>query len=392
MFRSKKLSLVCCVMIVLGLLLSGTGYLLGGRVWGIGLNMDGIWVNSPNVQGNRGYSYVKRTEELEPFTGIDASVDFGDLIIEPSDHYGISYYLPEDCRFDVTVEDGVLQVVRSSHPTLGFQGNLVVIGMGDLGGQWKNEYIKISIPAGVEFDSVKLVSESGNISAESFRAKSFYAETDFGNAGFADLQCDETEIQLESGRLILTDFGDGALTIENQFGEAVLERVTASQSQITMESGDFRATSSELGELTLVQKFGAVRLDGVVCGNAAVTAESGEIQMSQVTAAELKIDSNFGDVGGEDVHAQSGVFVLESGVCKFGKSDIPDVTVQSGFGDVRLELTDEVTAYTLDLDTEFGVVEVDQQDMGTTYRSLETHEKRIGVHCESGDIVIRGGE
>ena len=37
MFRSKKLALICVLMIAAGLMLSAVGYLLGGRVWGIGL-------------------------------------------------------------------------------------------------------------------------------------------------------------------------------------------------------------------------------------------------------------------------------------------------------------------------------------------------------------------
>ena len=70
MFRSKKLSLVCCMMIVAGLLLSAAGYLLGGRVWGVGLNRGGVWVNSPNIEKRKGCHYVKETKELEAFTGM----------------------------------------------------------------------------------------------------------------------------------------------------------------------------------------------------------------------------------------------------------------------------------------------------------------------------------
>ena len=163
MFRSKKLALICVLMIAAGLMLSAVGYLLGGRVWGIGLNQSGIWVNSPNITGGEGYHYVKETKELEAFTGIDADVDFGDLIIEPSDHYGISYNVPEDCRFDVTVEEGVLKVIKRNREVLGIQNNFVAMGRGIAENRRENAYVKISIPAGLEFDTVHIIDANEGI-------------------------------------------------------------------------------------------------------------------------------------------------------------------------------------------------------------------------------------
>ena len=354
MFRSKKLSLVCCMMIVAGLLLSAAGYLLGGRVWGVGLNRGGVWVNSPNIEKRKGCRYVKETKELEAFTGIDADTDFGDLVIEPSDHYGISYNVPDDCEFSVNVEDGNLKVVKKTRAVLGIQGNFVVIGSGNLQRQWEEEYITIYVPAGAEFDTVRLADGSGEVAAKDITAQSLTVEADFGNVELSDLQ--------------------------------------AETSEITMESGDFKAEASELGELVLVQKFGAVRLCDVSCGEAKITSESGEIRLEGVTAAAFDVKSSFGDVEGEAVSAAGGTFELESGACILRSLDIPTLSIDSDFGDVKLTLASAVAEYMFDLDTEFGDVEIDHRDMGSAYRSLETREKSVVVRCDSGNIRIESGK
>lgn len=392
MFRSKKLSLVCCMMIVAGLLLSAAGYLLGGRVWGVGLNRGGVWVNSPNIEKRQGCRYVKETKELEAFTGIDADTDFGDLVIEASDHYGISYNVPEDCEFSVNVEDGMLKVVKKTRAVLGIQGNFVVIGSGNLQRQWEEEYITIYVPAGAEFDTVRLADGSGEVAAKDITAQSLTVEAGFGNVELEQISGGEARILLESGKLTMSGLTYDSLTIEDQFGEAVLADIRSETSEITMESGDFKAEASELGELVLVQKFGAVRLCDVSCGEAKITSESGEIRLEGVTAAAFDVKSSFGDVEGEAVSAAGGTFELESGACILRSLDIPTLSIDSDFGDVKLTLASAVAEYMFDLDTEFGDVEIDHRDMGSAYRSLETREKSVVVRCDSGNIRIESGK
>ncbi len=391
MFRSKKLALICVLMIVTGLMLSAVGYLLGGRVWGIGLNQSGIWVNSPNITGGEGCHYVKETKELDAFTGIDADIDFGDLIIELSDHYGISYNVPEDCRFDVTVEDGVLKVVKKNREGLGIQNNYVAMGSSIMGNRRENAYVKISIPAGLEFDTVRLVNECGAVTAAEFWAKSLTVEADFGNVELKQVSGGAAQIFLESGKLTLTGAAQDSLAIRNQFGAAVLSDVSAQTAEITMESGDFLAEASDLGELVLVQGFGEVRLADVSLADTSITNESGMIRFDDVTAGELEVKSSFGDVDGERVTARSGSMEVESGTCTLRALDIPVLAIESDFGDVNLELIGAAEEYTYDLATEFGNVEVDRRGMGSTYRSLETHKKSLTVSCESGSIRISGG-
>lgn len=391
MFRSKKLALICVLMIAAGLMLSAVGYLLGGRVWGIGLNQSGIWVNSPNITGGEGYHYVKETKELEAFTGIDADVDFGDLIIEPSDHYGISYNVPEDCRFDVTVEEGVLKVIKRNREVLGIQNNFVAMGSGIAENRRENAYVKISIPAGLEFDTVRLVNECGEVTAAEFWAESLTVEAYFGNVELKQVSGGLAQIFLESGKLTLTGATQDSLTIRNQFGTAALSDISAQTSAITMESGDFLAETSDLGKLVLVQGFGAVRLTDVSLADTSITSESGKIRLDGVTAGELEVKSMFGDVDGERVTARSGSMEVESGTCTLRTLDIPVLAIESDYGDVKLELTGAAEEYTFDLATEFGDVEVDRRGMGSTYRSLETHEKSLTVFCESGSIRISGG-
>lgn len=395
MRNTQKFTLVCCCMIGAGVLLSGVGYAMGGRVWGIGIRSEGLWVNTPNVSGKGAPSYVEETRELEEFSDMDIDLDFGELTIEPSDHFGISYCVESGYDYSVEVEDGCLTIKEKYPPAFGGMenlvgGNFVVFGVGNTGMSAKDEYVKIYVPVNTNFDMVKLNSDYGKVAAKDLSAKELVLHADFGDVNLEGLESEKADISLGGGKLELMGFADGDLNVENDFGKTILRNITAGNITITMESGDLEMSVMEAASLTVNQAFGEIRLEDAQLDSTVVLYdESGDIDLTNLSAESLQVTNEFGNVEGERTNIKEGNFTLESGSCDLTGLCAANLEITSDFGNVKLELTEPVETYTLELATEFGNVKINRRDMGVAYKSLETRSKSIVVNCDSGDITIR---
>lgn len=185
MRRPQKFLLVCCCMIGAGVFLSGIGYALGGRVWGISVGHEGIRVNTPNLAKESTVGYLEETIELEQFTSMQISVDNSDLVIEPSDHYGVSYCVDSAYDFSAEVVNGCLKITEKypdSYVNIGnmaTSGNFVLFGIGNMQGvPLKTGCVKVYVPADAAFDLVKLASDSSEVSGSGIRAEKFELQAD----------------------------------------------------------------------------------------------------------------------------------------------------------------------------------------------------------------------
>lgn len=392
MFNTKKFVIVCACMAGAGLLLSAAGFAMGGRVWGVGLNQDGIYVNMPNrISGDSG-SYVEKTLDLEQFDSMDVSIAFGDLIIEPADHYGISYCVNETCDFSAEVVDGSLKVTKKYNHQVGiWDFGMTFFGYTDHTNlRQKDEYVKIYIPPEQRFDSVVLYNESGKVTVSNFYAKNFQLDAAFGDAKLAGVSSQDANIIMESGNLELVDYADGKLTITNQFGKTKLDNIKASDVSLSAESGDVKVSQMQANRLVLNQQFGDVVLaEAQIAEETEVQSESGDIKLTDIKAKTLDLTCKFGAITGKGVEAESGTVEVEGGDCQMDAANIKDLDISSQFGKVKLGIPGPLTDYTYELKTEYGTIKMNDKNMGETYQSIEDAQKKLKVICESGDIVIK---
>lgn len=395
MKKSNLFVMVCVGMISVGILFSGVGYLMGGRVWGIGIGATGILVNSPNLmhEGRNVITYVEETENLEEFDSMDIAMEYGNVSVIPSDHYGIEYCVDSRYGFTPEVVNGCLtakekDIVRN-------YDEWVIWGMGSgsvLSGSRKDEYIKVYVPKEAEFTSVKVYADCGEVECSGIKADKLELNTDFGDMSLSDMQGTETTLLAGSGKLELTGFAGETLVIQNEFGDVNMENVESTKSvNVTTESGRLKAETMQTGALTVVQEFGDVILkDVTVGGESDIKSESGAITLEKYETDSLILNSDFGDVDGEEVAAATGTLTLESGNCDVGWTKIKTLTVESDFGDVKLTLPELVENYNLELWTEFGDITVDRVDEGSHYHASVAGTDSITVECESGSIRIKG--
>lgn len=317
MRNTQKFALVCGCMIGIGAAMTAAGYAMGGRVWGITVGNGGLKVNTPNSSAESAYEYLEETRELEEFTDMDINVDFCDLIIEPSDHFGVSYCVDNRYRFSADVVDGCLTVTQLTGPVFGMasSGNLIFFGTGNIiDFRAKDQYVKVYIPENAKLGSVKLVNGNGDVTGSGFTAEN--------------------------------------LTVQNSFGEADLSGIDADSIEIAMGNGTLEAKELLAETLNITQEFGDIVLED-----------------SKITGTAVLSNGN----GSSDIK----------------KTDTDDLKITSEFGDVNIELTGSVLQYTLNLNTEFGEVKINGEDMGESYKSLEEKEKSLNVDSGNGDIVIQ---
>lgn len=355
MRNTQKFALVCGCMIGIGITMTAAGYAMGGRVWGITVGNGGLKVNTPNGSAESAYEYLEETRELEEFTDMDINVDFCDLIIEPSDHFGVSYCVDNRYRFSAEVVDGCLTVTQQTGPVFGMasSGNLIFFGTGNIiDFRTKDQYVKVYIPENAKLGSVKLVNGNGDVTGSGFTAENLEVNAEFGDGALEKISCSTAGIFMENGELDLSGFSGGKLTVQNSFGEAGLSGIDADSIEIAMGNGKLEARELLAETLNITQEFGDIVLED-----------------SKITGTAVLSNGN----GSSDIK----------------KTDTDDLKITSEFGDVNIELTGSVLQYTLNLNTEFGEVKINGEDMGESYKSLEEKGKSLNVDSGNGDIVIQ---
>lgn len=400
MKRINKFAIVCTGIIGVGILLTGVGYAMGGRVLGMGLGSGGIQVVSPNIIDESGSAihYIEKTEELASFDSMDISMDYGDIWIVPSDHYGIEYCVDERYGFAPEVTDGCL--VAKEKPISYVSSGYVLWGAGNNGFmvngniETKNQYIKIYVPADTQFKSIVVYNDLGDVTCEGIQTEKLDLDADFGNVTLSNITGNETTLQIGDGKLELSDYIGEELTIENDFGDVQLEAVESGERiDITMGSGDVEGKKLQTAELTVEQDFGEVLLeDSEITGKTNITSESGAVTLEQYVTDRLIIDSSFGDVEGDTVAATESTITLQSGKCEIVWTKINTLVIESDFGDVEVTLPEDTSTYKMDLETDFGKVCVDRKDMGENYHANTKGADSITLECSSGDIRVDGAK
>ncbi len=395
MRKSHKYIVTCICIAGAGILISGIGHILGGRVYGIGLNSTGIWVNTPNGNGAR-VAYIEEQMELDDFDSMDIDIEFGTLKIEPADHFGVAYGKSSVSELSIDVTDGHLTIIERPKASIqwnnGWNRNQIwLIGMGSSSPWQRDEYLTVYLPQDAVLKDVTLQSESGSVSGSSITADSLKLTAEFGNVTLDGITCADAYIQMESGGLELTGYSNGNLTVKNDFGNSVLKDISAKDMTAEVESGNFSAENTSADNLTLTQEFGMASLTNAAIAKAAtVTSESGDIELNGFSANTLSLDNSFGSVSAKDVTADTCTFQLESGDCKIDEFDTRDTTVESQYGNVTFTLTNPILGYFLDLDTEFGEIKINREKMGEKYKTLDakTSEQKLVIKCESGTITL----
>lgn len=230
----KKIFPACALLAAAGLALAAAGVLLGGWVYGIQFDTQGIRVYAPLLEQESGrQAMVAKEEKLEPFGEIAVRLECADVRIQASDsdEYALAYCLDQTGGLKKEVRDGRL-VLENESVTPAGQENFKIFSIGR---NTKGQSVTIYVPAHVQLSDVTVQTESGEVSCENIQADRLA----IASSGGADIRLPENishyeyQLKTEYGRIYL-EGKDMGISCASVNGEAA-GKITA-----VCEDGDIR--------------------------------------------------------------------------------------------------------------------------------------------------------
>lgn len=353
MNKTKKILLIGGILTGAGLLLTIIGAMLGGALTGIGIDADGLHVYTLNSIYNKDAEsfYREDTVSLDAFTSIAVDMNFGEVRIEESDHFGIDYKIEQRYDFSYKIENGCLKVIQDTRKN--FPSIMLFGGSGFLTTFEAQNYITIYVPTGTILQDVSASLDSVNTSIVGIHAGALDLDLDFGNLDITDSAFTDVTLDTDSVNMKLFDFDCSSLTVSNDFGSLEADGLTVqTTADIAMESSNLTFNNASLGSLTFESSFGNVILDKVTIPDMKLVMDSGKIAAHGLTSDKIDITSDFGNV--------------------------------------ELSLTGTLPEYYYDVTTDFGSITIDGKRLGSSYNTLfdEQRSKTIKVRCDSGEVTI----
>lgn len=340
--------IVSASMILLGALMAVAAYAISGGNLGVYFNNSG-W--HQGFDAKEGGISVTKTIDTGTFTAIDIDVDFADVRLIPSNRYQVEYAFPSNQPKPVctVMQNGTLQFRHSQSENI-INFNIFNIPFS----RKQNNFVNVYFPVDeLEFITVNV--DMGNVeikdSTKIALKGDLNIECDFGKLTVGNLSAKIIDAEISSGESNFSDITAEKLMLESDFGKVTYKNVNTEHFESKSSSGD-----------TTVQ---ACRL-----GNAVFESDFGKITAERSSAEGLKIDSSSGDVN------LSGAF---TGV----------INISSDFGKVSLTTAPPREHYSLDLSTDFGKIQVDNDNFKGSVLQNSGAPNSISIDNSSGSITVK---
>lgn len=353
MKKINKLIIVSLLLILIGIGFTSAGFFLGGRIYGFGLNRDGLHVYTP---GDNETTYTEETVALEAFNSIETDIEFLELKIAPQDNYSLSYKVNSQSDLSYEIEDGTLKISEQYRNTDNnmFDFHWFFFGSTNSSHQEK-EYLEIYVPQNTRLHEISVSNDFADVLLTELTAESVSVQSDYANIEISELSVASLAAETESGKLVIADTTGNILSINNSYGDTELSGLQFD------ETADF-------------------------------TCESGCISIDNVAFHSWKADAQYGDIEGDTVSCDTVTLSLESSNCDIKDFTVHSLDAESEYGDISLRLTAPANTYSYELRTEYGSIDLEGYDTEdeTTLITHTDSEKQIKINCESGNIKISG--
>ncbi len=173
----------------------------------------------------------------------------------------------------------------------------------------------------------------------------------------AGTQFDDILINMEEGSLNLPSLYAEQLKLDNEYGDINIKKYHGEKLKVDMQDGDFSADVIEAEQAEFNNEYGNILIDRISGGNILSKLEDGEFCINSL--------------------------------------DMDRTEVSNEYGNVCLGIAEDMNEYGLDLETEYGSINIADgklerrySDEGMTYRTKDSRSKRIEVSCEDGNIEV----
>lgn len=208
MSRTKKAVIVASVMIVAGIITVISALAVNGFRW-------------PNVTVNLAHmtsepvNYVKKTVDIkDKFTAIDVkSASDVDVAVKKAsgDTSYVEYYDCENLTHHVDISDGVLRITADDSRNAAFN-----ISIGVYSGAWPSVTVYL---AGTEYDDLKIVTSSGDVSLGDVVMDNIDLKTSSGNITSGSIKAKRINGRASSGDVMIRDCDASEINVVTTSGD-----------------------------------------------------------------------------------------------------------------------------------------------------------------------------
>lgn len=389
MKRNKFLTLTLGFAILSGLVCSGI------------ILVSGIQDNAGALSHNTGIRKEKYPEphtlektKLEEFTEADIHLDDANLSILPSDGYYLEYRLDGTCnKPEYGVDNGKFHFQEGTAQKK-FRISFSPIGNPANSGPL---YLNLYVPEDHYFKLLNITMESGNIEDMQANAEKAEFAIEYGNLSLEGFTGGDFTVSSESGNIKFGEITCDNLSISAEYGDFSGDTVSASgRADISLESGNMDVSKLTADTLSVRSQYGNCEIGSVSFKDGTFSLESGNLYVSGLTANSLSVENLYGSCGIDGISIKKGIFSMESGNLTLGHATLGNTSATSEYGDVKLELSDQISDYSYDLETEYGTINVGgdaiegDEDGRIFYRKQDGKQKKnISIFCESGNVTIQ---
>lgn len=428
MKKSNKIYIAAAVCIGAGIILTAGGIMAGGKP-GVALSSDGIRMLGDAQKED----YVLEKTELEAFSSVEMNLDYANFKLIPSDGYYLEYCLGGNSQKPkYEVKNG--KFVFEEKPVVNYvQFQIMSFGISEYYGQY---CVNLYVPEDVYFDTFVLNNSSGDAEIGDLKGKSIELYLGYGKLSADSIEGNTVELTLESGNLEAEKVSAGeSLEITMSYGDLNAETLKSADLAIRNSAGNIKTEglyADMKGDINL--DYGNLQMTDCRAGELKMTLGSGDLRAENLTAKTLEIFDSYGGMKAENLTVtDTGSITMDSGsltlgTCKTGdmKMNLSDgnmkvlsmngdnLTVENSNGNVEIDelilekkgtlildygnaevaLGDDISGYTMKLDTEYGNIKVPEVGRLTSdndeesFRLEGTREKELEIRSSSGDIAV----
>lgn len=156
-----------------------------------------------------------------------------------------------------------------------------------------------------------------------------------------------------------------------------------------ISTGDISAESMDITD-----DYGQVSIGSFKGKELSINMDDGRLRIQNLNADTALISNDYGECEIENMAVRSLEARLDDGDFKVLKGHAANLDINNEYGDVTLGMSEKLDAYDLDLETEYGHIEVQgypemsNSDDEERFKSNNGAEHKVKIRCDDGNIVI----
>lgn len=159
--------------------------------------------------------------------------------------------------------------------------------------------------------------------------------------------------------------------------------------KLDVNAGDIDVQDLKVDRLEIDADAGDIDVSNVETDKLELDVNAGDVKLSDIVADDMEIEVDAGDLNLSDMAIWKGAVTLHMGDFDFTNGTFVDLTVDANMGDVRIDTTNDLSGYDVDLSCDMGEVRYNGKSKGTSY-SHDGEGGSLSANCNMGEVRVNG--